>query len=147
MVSATHLCWRYHRLYWSQQYNGWWDLKLSLSTHHDVIEWKHSLCYWPFAWGICQLPVNSTHKGQWCRALTFPLNWAWINGWVNNREAGGLGRYLILYEVTVMFWVLYLWVVAGNGPIHLLQWKGLFRMLDMKGNTLEVEVSNGSHLL
>ena len=41
---------------------------------------------------ICtgNLPVTSEfpHKGQWRGALLFPLIRAWINGLVNNREAG-----------------------------------------------------------
>ena len=32
----------------------------------------------------------------------FSLIWAWINGWVNNREAGDLRRYRAHYDVTVM---------------------------------------------
>ena len=35
---------------------------------------------------------NSPHKGQWCGALMFSLICVWINGWVNNREAGDLRR-------------------------------------------------------
>ena len=38
-------------------------------------------------------PVNSPHKGQWNGALVFSLIGAWMNGWVNNREAGDLRRY------------------------------------------------------
>ena len=36
------------------------------------------------------------------RALMFSLNWAWINGWVNNREAGYLRRHRAHCDVTVM---------------------------------------------
>ena len=32
----------------------------------------------------------------------FSLICAWINGWVNNREAGDLRRYRDHYDVTVM---------------------------------------------
>ena len=32
----------------------------------------------------------------------FSLIWAWINGWVNNREAGDLRRHQVHYDVTVM---------------------------------------------
>ena len=32
----------------------------------------------------------------------FSLTYAWINGWVNNREAGDLRRYIAHYDVTVM---------------------------------------------
>ena len=54
----------------------------------DVIKWKHFPRYWSFVWGIHQWPVNSPHKGQWHRALIFSLICTWINGWVNNCEAG-----------------------------------------------------------
>ena len=47
-------------------------------------------------------PVNSQHKGQWRGALMFSLIWVWINGWVNNREAGDLRRYRVHYDVIVM---------------------------------------------
>ena len=49
-------------------------------------------------------PVNSPHKGQWRGALMFSLISVWINGWVNNREAGELRRYHAHYDVIVM-WV------------------------------------------
>ena len=47
-------------------------------------------------------PVNSPHKGQWRGALMFSLICAWINDWVNNREAGDLGRHRTHYDVIVM---------------------------------------------
>ena len=37
----------------------------------------------------------SPHKGQWRRALMYSLVCAWINGWVNNREAGDLRRHRV----------------------------------------------------
>ena len=52
--------------------------------------------------GIHRSPVNSPHKGQWRGALMFSLICVWINGWVNNREAGDLRRYRAHYDVTVM---------------------------------------------
>ena len=52
--------------------------------------------------GIHRSPVNSPHKGQWRGALIFSLICVWINGWVNNREAGDLRRYRAHYDVTVM---------------------------------------------
>ena len=42
------------------------------------------------------------HKDQWHGALMFSLICAWINGWVNNREAGDLRRHSAHYDVTVM---------------------------------------------
>ena len=43
------------------------------------------------------------HKGQWRGALTFSMICAWINGWVNSREAGDLRRHHANYDVTVMY--------------------------------------------
>ena len=63
------------------------------SPHDDVIKWKHFPRYWSFVRGIHRSPVNSPHKGQWCGALMFSLFGVWINGWVNNPEAGDLIRY------------------------------------------------------
>ena len=71
-------------------------------VHDDVIKWKHFPCYWPFVRGIHRFPVNSPHKGQWRGALIFSLICVWINGWVNNREAGDLRRYRAHYDVSVM---------------------------------------------
>ena len=71
-------------------------------VHDDVIKWKHFPRYWPFVRGIHRSPVNSPHKGQWKGALIFSLICVWINGWVNNREAGDLRRYLAHYDVRVM---------------------------------------------
>ena len=66
-----------------------------------VIKWKHFPRYWPFVWGIHRSPVNFPHKGKWRGALKFSLICVWINGWVNNREAGDLIRYRAHYEVSV----------------------------------------------
>ena len=84
---------------------------LRTATHDDVIKWKHFLRFWPFVRGIHLSSVNSPrdinipdslHKGQWHRALMFSLICAWINGWVNNRDACDLRRHRAHYEVTVM---------------------------------------------
>ena len=72
-----------------------------LLYHDDVIKWKHFPCCWPFVRGMHLWPVNSPHKGQWRGALIFPLICAWINSWVNNREAGDLRRHRAHYDVTV----------------------------------------------
>ena len=68
--------------------------------HDDVIKWKHFLRYWPFVRGIHQSLVNSPHKGQWGGALMFSLICAWINGWVNNRDAVDLRHHSAHYDVT-----------------------------------------------
>ena len=71
-------------------------------SHDDVIKWKHFLRYWPAVRGIPRSPVNSPHKGWWRRALMFSSIFAWMNGWINTREAGDLRRHLAHYGITVM---------------------------------------------
>ena len=68
-----------------------WTKTTNVEPHDDVIKWK--LVTGPLVWGIHWWPVNSPHKGQWRRALLFSLICTWINGWVNNREAGDLRRH------------------------------------------------------
>ena len=71
--------------------------------HDDVIKWKHFPHYWPFVRGIQRPPVNSPqNKSQWRGALMLSLICVWINGCVNNREAGDLRRYHVHYHVMVM---------------------------------------------
>ena len=60
--------------------------------------------------GIHRSPVNSPHKGWWRGVLMFSLICARINGWVSNREAGGLKRHWAHYDVIVML---------GFDPWHL----------------------------
>ena len=68
--------------------------------------WRHQMetfpRHWPFVGGIHRSPVNSPHKGQWHGTLIFSLICAWINGWVNNREAGDLRRHRFYYDVILM---------------------------------------------
>ena len=82
--------------------SDWWFS--GASYYDDVIKWKHFPRNWPFVRGIHRSPVNSPHKGQGRGALMFSLICVWINGWVNNREAGDLRRYRAHYDVTVMSW-------------------------------------------
>ena len=70
--------------------------------HDDVIKWKHFPRNWPFVREIHRSPVNFPHKGHWRGALMFSLVYAWINDWVNNREAGHLRRQHGHYDVIVM---------------------------------------------
>ena len=67
------------------------------------MKWKHFPRNWPFVRGIHRSPVNSPHKGQWRGALMFSLICIWINGWVNNHEAGDLRCYHACYDVTLMW--------------------------------------------
>ena len=77
--------------------------KSERQAHHDVIKWKHFPRNWPFVREIHRSPVNFPHKGQWRGALMFSLIYAWINDWVNNREAGDLRRQHGHYDVIVMY--------------------------------------------
>ena len=79
------------------------QLHASRQCHDDVIKWKHFPRYWPFVRRIHRSPVNSPHKGQWRGALMFSSICVWINGWVNNREAGDLRRHRAHYDVMVMY--------------------------------------------
>ena len=73
--------------------------ELSLSCHTWFPHWIHFPRYWPFVRRIHRSPVNSSpHKGQWRGALTFSLIYAWINGWVNKREAG---VYSIVFQAQI----------------------------------------------
>ena len=84
--------------------DGWhlWSRPLTNGMHDDVIKWKHFPRYWPFVRGIHRSPVYSPHKGQWRGASMFSLISFWINGWINNREAGDLRRCRAHYDVIVM---------------------------------------------
>ena len=75
---------------------------LLVQQHGDVIKWKHFPRYWSSLWGIHRSPVNSPHKDQWRGALMFSLVCAWINDWVNNRDAGDLRRHRAHYDANVM---------------------------------------------
>ena len=70
--------------------------------------WRHQMekfeRYMPFVRGIHRSPVNSPHKSQWRGALMFSLICVWMNGWVNNGEAGYLRRNCTHYDVIAMEW-------------------------------------------
>ena len=63
--------------------------------------WRHQIENCSALLALCagnhRSPVNSPHKGQWRGALMFSLIRTWINGWVNNREAGFLGLNVLEY--------------------------------------------------
>ena len=85
-----------------EQDSQWLLVNCGWFYHDDVIKWKHFPRYWPFVRGIHRSPVNSPHKRQWRGAVMFSLICVWINGWVNNREAGDLRRYRAHYDISVM---------------------------------------------
>ena len=73
--------WRMYRHqcnFYSSHSTLWQKISMVQFVHYDVIKWKHFPRYWPFVRGIHRPLVSSPHKGQWCRALMFPLICAWI---------------------------------------------------------------------
>ena len=69
--------------------------------------WRHQMEPFSALLALCAgnspVPVNSPHKGQWRGAVMSSLICAWINDWVNNREAGDLRRHRGQdYDVIVM---------------------------------------------
>ena len=77
--------------------DSFFSMKFKLTLKHVL------LTYWPFVRGIHQSSVKSPHKGQWRVPLMFYLICAWINGWVNNCEAGNLRGHCAHYDVIVMY--------------------------------------------
>ena len=55
--------------------------------------WRHQMETFSALLAVCagNSPVTGSfpHKGQWRGVLMFSSICAWINAWVNNREAGG----------------------------------------------------------
>ena len=101
------ICHTPNELFMMLQVHGWsgngelqYDVYQEL--HDDVIKWKHLPRHWPFVRGNHRSPVTSPHKGQWRGALMFSLICVWINGCVNNREAGDLRRYRPHYDAIVI---------------------------------------------
>ena len=133
-VHRQYIAWYVH--YFDAFWFVWVISKLMLNSyvlhcpprryHDDVIKWKHLPRYWPFVRGIHRSPVNSPHKGQWRGALMFSLISAWINGWVNNDEAGDLSH-RAHYDVIVMIsghslgLFLWIWCNHVNAPA-LVRW-------------------------
>ena len=91
-------CVRNQRLRWFEAtlYTGIWSGSFSgLRCILQVYSWwRHQIETFSG-----EFPAQS----QWREALVFSLIWAWINGWVNNHEAGDLRRHRAHYDVTVMF--------------------------------------------
>ena len=89
---------------------------IAFSYHDDVIKWDIFRVTGPIVRGIHRSAVNFPHKGQWRRAHMHSLICFWINGWVNNHEAGNLKRNRTHDDVTVMM----LWygtIFHHTGPL------------------------------
>ena len=75
------------------------------SPWRSLTWWRHQVetlsRYWHFVRGIHRSPVHSLTKASdaeiWCFLWSAP----WINGWVNNREAGDLKRHRAHHDAIV----------------------------------------------
>ena len=74
------------------------------TVHIHSTWWRHQMETFYSLLALCvgNSPVNSPHKGQWRGVFIFSLICAWINGWVNNREAGDMRHHHAHYDVIVM---------------------------------------------
>ena len=74
----------------------------------NVSRWRHQMETFSALLANCagNSPVTGESPAQRpvTRALMFSLICVWINGWVNNREAGDLRRYRANYDVTAMIY-------------------------------------------
>ena len=71
------------------------------SLHDDVIKWKRFPRYWP----LCgEFPGHRWIPSQRPVTQSFDVSFicAWIDGWVNNRNAGDLRRHCAHHDITVM---------------------------------------------
>ena len=87
---------------------GQWDS--GPPGHCLIIWWRHQMETFSELPAICvgnspvtgEFPLQRPYKGQWHGALVFSLICPWLNGWVNNREAGDLRCHRAHYDVIVM---------------------------------------------
>ena len=77
------------------------------SIQCNISWWRNQMETFSALLALCagNSPVTdeSPHKGQWRGALMFFYICAWINGWVNNREADDLRRHRVRYYVILMY--------------------------------------------
>ena len=91
--------------------------KYLLHKNGYVSWWRHQMETFSALLVLCagNSPVTSPHKGQWRGALMFSLTCAWINDWVNNREAGDWRRHSAHYDVTAMLSFYTIWHIHRVG--------------------------------
>ena len=79
--------------------------KRKVSTLQHVMKTSSNGNIFRVTGSLCGSPVTGEFPSQ--RAVTRRFDvfliCVWINGWVNNREAGDLGRSRVHYDVTVMW--------------------------------------------
>ena len=102
------------------------------STGPVFLWWRHQMETFSALLALCagNSPVNSPYKGQWRGTLMFPLICDWINGWINNREAGDLRHHRDHYDVTAMWWR---FVDLNNEALLYQQVPGWYLHTDQRG--------------
>ena len=71
-------------------------------VHDNVTKWKHFSALLALCAGNSPVTGEFSSQRPVTRSFAAFFNCAWINGWVNNREAGDLRRNRAHYDVTVM---------------------------------------------
>ena len=103
-----HWCWS--KCQWNVPDGCGWRHWVKINTSQKPwwrYQMKHYSALLAIYAGNHRSPMNSPHKGQWRGALMFSLICAWINGWINNREAGDMRRHHVHCDViviTYIFW-------------------------------------------
>ena len=105
-------------------------LVIHFLIHDDVIKWNHFPRYWPFVSGIHRsrwIPRTKASDAElWCFLWS-----AWINDWVNTREAGDLRRHRGHYDVNVMIIDILFRKVNTSIHLHILSgWLFLIQLCD-----------------
>ena len=84
----------------------WCHMAVVASQINSHLWWRHQMETFSESLAICagNSPVVGEFPAQRpvTRSFGFSFICVWINGWVNNREAGDLRRYRAHYDVTVM---------------------------------------------
>ena len=88
-----------HEIIFFLTYRPW----VTFYRRSDVTWWCHQMETFSAFLAFCG--GNSPHEGQWRGALMFSLIGVWINGWINNRDAGDSRCHRAHYDViVVMVW-------------------------------------------
>ena len=94
----------------------------SLTNLYVSTGWRHFPLCCPFLQGSPWPPVNSHQRSKSRGALMFSLICAWVNSWVNNREAGYLRRHRTYYDVIVMTYFLLTYSVVYISSVPSIIW-------------------------